>query len=99
MLKAKTLFLSAQSRDLMKTFQIPSQVFIRLMMTLEDHYHPEVPYHNSIHAGDVAQSVHVLLLSPALDVSCFHPLPPCFFLRKAILLTQSFFSLSLLNWK
>lgn len=58
-----------QSRDLMKTFQIPSQTFIRLMLTLEDHYHPDVPYHNSIHAADVAQSVHVLLLSPALDVS------------------------------
>ncbi|XP_017494478.1 PREDICTED: cAMP-specific 3',5'-cyclic phosphodiesterase 4B-like, partial [Rhagoletis zephyria] len=56
-----------QSRDLMKTFQIPSQTFIRLMLTLEEHYHPEVPYHNSIHAADVAQSVHVLLLSPALD--------------------------------
>ncbi|KAJ6224787.1 hypothetical protein RDWZM_003332, partial [Blomia tropicalis] len=56
-----------RSRDLMKTFQIPSQTFIRLMLTLEDHYHSEVPYHNSIHAADVAQSVHVLLLSPALD--------------------------------
>lgn len=53
----------------MKTFQIPSQTFIRLMLTLEEHYHPQVPYHNSIHAADVAQSVHVLLLSPALDVS------------------------------
>ncbi|XP_075678077.1 3',5'-cyclic-AMP phosphodiesterase 4C-like isoform X3 [Dermatophagoides pteronyssinus] len=56
-----------KSRDLMKTFQIPSQTFIRLMLTLEDHYHIDVPYHNSIHAADVAQSVHVLLLSPALD--------------------------------
>ncbi|KPM02240.1 calcium/calmodulin-dependent 3',5'-cyclic nucleotide phosphodiesterase 1C-like protein [Sarcoptes scabiei] len=56
-----------RSRDLMKTFQIPSQTFIRLMLTLEEHYHIDVPYHNSIHAADVAQSVHVLLLSPALD--------------------------------
>ena len=55
----------------MKTFQIPSQTFIRLMLTLEDHYHIDVPYHNSIHAADVAQSVHVLLLSPALDVCVF----------------------------
>ena len=38
------------------------------MLTLEDHYHIDVPYHNRIHAADVAQSVHVLLLSPALDV-------------------------------
>ena len=38
------------------------------MMTLEEHY-LNVPYHNSLHAADVVQSVHVLLLSPALDVS------------------------------
>lgn len=38
------------------------------MMTLEEHY-LNVPYHNQIHAADVAQSVHVLLSSPALDVS------------------------------
>lgn len=37
-------------------------------MTLEEHY-LNVPYHNSTHASDVTQSVHVLLLSPALDVS------------------------------
>jgi cAMP-specific phosphodiesterase 4 len=39
-------------------------------MTLEEHY-LNVPYHNSLHAADVVQSVHVLLLSPALDVSLF----------------------------
>jgi cAMP-specific phosphodiesterase 4 len=33
---------------------------------LENHYEP-VPYHNSCHAADVVQSVHVLLSSPALE--------------------------------
>lgn len=56
------------------------------MMTLEDHYHSDVAYHNSLHAADVAQSTHILLSTPALDVShifstvcitlyCFHLLP------------------------
>ncbi|RWS29927.1 cAMP-specific 3':5'-cyclic phosphodiesterase: isoforms N/G-like protein, partial [Leptotrombidium deliense] len=55
-----------RERDLLKCFKIPSKTFVNCMLTLEEHYHP-VPYHNSIHAADVAQSVHVLLLSPALD--------------------------------
>lgn len=38
------------------------------MMTLEDHYHQDVAYHNSLHAADVAQSTHILLSTPALDV-------------------------------
>ncbi len=54
----------------MKSFKIPSKKFINCMMTLEEHY-LNVPYHNSLHAADVVQSVHVLLLSPALDVSLF----------------------------
>lgn len=37
-------------------------------MTLEDHYRQDVAYHNNIHAADVAQSTHVLLSSPALEV-------------------------------
>lgn len=40
------------------------------MMTLEDHYHADVAYHNNIHAADVVQSTHVLLSTPALEVSC-----------------------------
>lgn len=39
------------------------------MMTLEDHYHADVAYHNNIHAADVVQSTHVLLSTPALEVS------------------------------
>ncbi|XP_073455568.1 3',5'-cyclic-AMP phosphodiesterase 4C isoform X3 [Aquarana catesbeiana] len=56
-----------QERDLLKTFRIPSDTFITYMMTLEDHYHSDVAYHNNIHAADVAQSTHVLLSTPALE--------------------------------
>ncbi|XP_033936570.1 3',5'-cyclic-AMP phosphodiesterase 4C-like isoform X2 [Pseudochaenichthys georgianus] len=56
-----------QERDLLKTFKIPMDTFITLMMTLEDHYHADVAYHNSIHAADVVQSTHVLLSTPALE--------------------------------
>lgn len=58
-----------QERDLMKTFKIPADAFVTYMMTLEDHYHSDVAYHNSLHAADVAQSTHILLSTPALDVS------------------------------
>lgn len=58
-----------QERDLLKTFKISSDTFVTYMMTLEDHYHSDVAYHNSLHAADVAQSTHVLLSTPALDVS------------------------------
>uniref|UniRef100_A0A671QE76 Phosphodiesterase n=1 Tax=Sinocyclocheilus anshuiensis TaxID=1608454 RepID=A0A671QE76_9TELE len=56
-----------QERDLMKTFKIPVDTFVMYMMTLEDHYHADVAYHNSLHAADVAQSTHILLSTPALD--------------------------------
>ncbi|XP_073705995.1 3',5'-cyclic-AMP phosphodiesterase 4B isoform X2 [Garra rufa] len=56
-----------QERDLMKTFKIPVETFVMYMMTLEDHYHADVAYHNSLHAADVAQSTHILLSTPALD--------------------------------
>jgi len=57
-----------QERDLLKTFMIPSKTLVTLMMTLEDHYLKDVPYHNSLHAADVTQSTNVLLNSPALEV-------------------------------
>ncbi|XP_024049992.2 cAMP-specific 3',5'-cyclic phosphodiesterase 4C isoform X2 [Terrapene carolina triunguis] len=56
-----------QERDLMKTFRIPADTFITYLMTLEDHYHADVAYHNNIHAADVVQSTHVLLSTPALE--------------------------------
>lgn len=57
-----------QERDLLKTFKIPLDTFITYLMTLEDHYHGDVAYHNNIHAADVTQSTHVLLSTPALEV-------------------------------
>lgn len=57
-----------QERDLLKSFKIPVDTFITFMMTLEDHYHADVAYHNNIHAADVVQSTHVLLSTPALEV-------------------------------
>uniref|UniRef100_A0A8C7G388 Phosphodiesterase n=1 Tax=Oncorhynchus kisutch TaxID=8019 RepID=A0A8C7G388_ONCKI len=56
-----------QERELLKSFKIPADTFITFMMTLEDHYHHDVAYHNNIHAADVVQSTHVLLSTPALE--------------------------------
>ncbi|XP_008327444.1 cAMP-specific 3',5'-cyclic phosphodiesterase 4C isoform X4 [Cynoglossus semilaevis] len=61
------MFAIFQERDLLKTFRIPMDTFITYVMTLEDHYHANVAYHNSLHAADVTQSTHVLLSTPALD--------------------------------
>ncbi|EHB13273.1 cAMP-specific 3',5'-cyclic phosphodiesterase 4D [Heterocephalus glaber] len=56
-----------QEQDLLKTFKIPVDTLITYLMTLEDHYHADVAYHNNIHAADVVQSTHVLLSTPALE--------------------------------
>ncbi|XP_063922218.1 3',5'-cyclic-AMP phosphodiesterase isoform X5 [Zophobas morio] len=61
------------SRELLKTLMIPPKTFITFMMTLEDHYVKDNPFHNSLHAADVTQSTHVLLNTPALE-SVFTPL-------------------------
>uniref|UniRef100_A0A3Q3WLN8 Phosphodiesterase n=1 Tax=Mola mola TaxID=94237 RepID=A0A3Q3WLN8_MOLML len=61
------MFAIFQERDLLKTFRIPMDTFVTYVMTLEDHYHANVAYHNSLHAADVTQSTHVLLSTPALD--------------------------------
>ncbi|NXI73603.1 PDE4D phosphodiesterase, partial [Anseranas semipalmata] len=53
--------------NLLKTFKIPVDTLITYLMTLEDHYHADVAYHNNIHAADVVQSTHVLLSTPALE--------------------------------
>ncbi len=63
-----------QERDLLKTFKIPVDTFITYMMALEENYHSDVAYHNSIHAADVVQSTSVLLSTPALEV-CLNQLP------------------------
>ncbi|XP_048360119.1 cAMP-specific 3',5'-cyclic phosphodiesterase 4D isoform X6 [Sphaerodactylus townsendi] len=56
-----------QERELLKTFKIQPDMLITYLMTLEDHYHADVAYHNNIHAADVVQSTHVLLSTPALE--------------------------------
>nr|KAF6347685.1 hypothetical protein mMyoMyo1_000132 [Myotis myotis] len=56
-----------QERGLLKKFHIPVDTMVTYMLTLEDHYHQDVAYHNSLHAADVLQSTHVLLATPALD--------------------------------
>jgi len=62
-----------QERDLIKTFKIPPRTLLNFLMTLEDHYLKEIPYHNHHHAADVTQSMHILLNSPALE-GVFTPL-------------------------
>jgi cAMP-specific phosphodiesterase 4 len=52
----------------MSAFKIPAKTLVTFLMTLEDHYVRDVPYHNSLHGADVAQSIHYLLKSPALEV-------------------------------
>ncbi|KAI1883063.1 hypothetical protein AGOR_G00241390 [Albula goreensis] len=61
------MYVIFQERELLKSFKIPTDTFITFTMTLEDHYHGDVAYHNSIHAADVVQSTHVLLSTPALE--------------------------------
>ena len=62
------MFKIFKERNLLQIFDIPPRKLVNYLLTLEAHY-LNVPYHNSIHAADVTQAVHVLLLSPALDVS------------------------------
>ncbi|KAM6996653.1 3',5'-cyclic-AMP phosphodiesterase 4C-like [Passerculus sandwichensis] len=56
-----------KERDLVRTFAIPERALLGYARALEQHYHPDVAYHNSLHAADVLQSTHVLLATPALD--------------------------------
>lgn len=57
-----------QERDLLKTFQIPAGTLATYLLMLESHYHNDVAYHNSHTLLSVAQSTHVLLATPALEV-------------------------------
>ncbi|KAJ2947194.1 hypothetical protein O0L34_g16556 [Tuta absoluta] len=64
------------SRELLATLQIPARTFLAFIVTLEEHYVRDNPFHNSLHAADVAQSTHVLLNTPALD-AVFTPIETC----------------------
>ncbi|XP_077083963.1 3',5'-cyclic-AMP phosphodiesterase 4C isoform X4 [Siphateles boraxobius] len=61
------MYTTFQERDLLKSFKIPVDTFITYMMAVEENYHSDVAYHNSIHAADVVQSTNVLLSTPALE--------------------------------
>jgi len=54
---------------LIKMLKIPEQTLLNYLSLIEQHYHAEVPYHNSVHAADVTQSAHVLIGCNALAVS------------------------------
>nr|XP_040564799.1 cAMP-specific 3',5'-cyclic phosphodiesterase 4C-like isoform X2 [Lepeophtheirus salmonis] len=62
-----------KERDLLNTFKIQPKILVNFLMTLEDHYLSDIPYHNNHHAADVTQSTHILLNSPNLN-SVFTPL-------------------------
>ncbi|RZF42950.1 hypothetical protein LSTR_LSTR004252 [Laodelphax striatellus] len=51
-------YVAFQNRELLKAFMIPAKTFISFMMTLEDHYVKDNPFHNSTHAADVTQSTN-----------------------------------------
>ncbi|KAH7718883.1 Protein PDE-4 d [Aphelenchoides avenae] len=55
-----------KDRGLLKHFEIPPSTLVTYLMNLEHHY-KDNPYHNQIHGADVAQSIHVLVSSPALQ--------------------------------
>jgi cAMP-specific phosphodiesterase 4 len=55
-----------RERGILKQFDIPASCLVTYLLHLEHHY-KENPYHNQIHAADVAQSIHVLISTPALD--------------------------------
>ena len=53
---------------MLRKFQIDARTLISFCLTLEDHYHRSVPYHNNVHAADVTQSINCLLNTQALEV-------------------------------
>ncbi|KAI6216518.1 Phosphodiesterase [Aphelenchoides fujianensis] len=55
-----------RERDLLKRFDIPPATLVTYLLHLEHHY-KDNPYHNQIHGADVAQSINVLISSPALE--------------------------------
>jgi cAMP-specific phosphodiesterase 4 len=56
-----------QERGLINEFKLSPNILITYLVHVEDHYHRDNPYHNSIHAADVTQSSHVLLSAAALE--------------------------------
>jgi len=56
-----------QERDMLTKFQLSAGTLLNYLCRVEAHYR-NVPYHNSIHAADVTQSIHSLLSIPAVEV-------------------------------
>ena len=77
-----------QERDLINQFKIPHTSLLSLLLTLEEHYLTEVPYHNSSHAADVTLSMNTLLNSQALE-SVFTPLEVNMVTKKILTATSS----------
>lgn len=55
-----------RERKLLFKFEIPAGTLVNYLLHLEHHYRNN-PYHNQIHGADVAQSIAVLISTPALD--------------------------------
>jgi len=48
------------------------ETVVTYLLHLEEHYNQDTPYHNNVHAADVAQSAYVLLSVGVLRVSDRH---------------------------
>jgi len=57
-----------QEQDLVDKLQINPKILLSYLTQVEDHYRAAIPYHNSIHAADVAQTMNCLLSLPSLKV-------------------------------
>ena len=62
------MWLLQQEQGLVDKLQIQPKVLLSYLTQVEDHYRPAVPYHNSLHGADVAQTMHYLLSIPTLQV-------------------------------
>ncbi|CAG0892045.1 unnamed protein product [Cyprideis torosa] len=64
--------LFANKYGLLQKFKIPSTVLLSFLSQMEQGYQKHGnPYHNNIHAADVAQTMHYCILSLGLVVSAF----------------------------
>uniref|UniRef100_A0A5S6R2D3 Phosphodiesterase n=1 Tax=Trichuris muris TaxID=70415 RepID=A0A5S6R2D3_TRIMR len=59
-------FTVMKNRGLIKEFRINTTALLTYLLHLEDHYRQN-SYHNSIHATDVTQTVHVMFSAPSLN--------------------------------
>ena len=55
-----------KKRNLFETLQIPSDLLVQYINEIEIRYHEMNPYHNSLHAADVTQTMHFLLSAEPL---------------------------------